>query len=77
MNSAQMNNTDKVVEYVMKAGEPEKIIDAMYLVVLSRQPTAAETKKMKDFAASEQFSTKAYSDLLWVLLNSGEFLFNH
>ena len=63
----------------MKAGEPAKTSSrAMYLTVLAaatRRP--AESQKMTDYAAADKFSSKAYADLLWVLLNSGEFLFNH
>jgi hypothetical protein len=61
----------------MKAGEPAKVIESMYLTVLARNPTPTEVKKMTDYAAADKFSSKAYGDMLWVLLNSGEFLFNH
>jgi hypothetical protein len=77
MNSSQTNNSSALVAKLMKAGEPAKVIDELYLTVLSRQPTPGEVKKLTAFAAESNFSTKAYSDLLWVLLNSGEFLFNH
>lgn len=77
MNSPQIMDSSKTVTALMRAGTPEKIIEEMYLTVLSRKPTDTDVKKMKDYAAGDKFSTKAYSDLLWVLLNSGEFLFNH
>ena len=77
MNSGAISNSNALVTRLMKAGEPEKVIDSMYLTVLSRQPTAAEVQKMTAYAAADKFSTKAYSDLVCVLLNSGEFLFNH
>lgn len=77
MNAAQLNDTAKTVTALMKSGTPENVIESLYLTVLSRQPTSSETKKMKDYAATEKFSAKVYGDLLWVLLNSGEFVFNH
>ncbi len=77
MNGYQTNDNAALVSKLMKAGEPAKVVEAMYLTVLSRQPNAAEVKKTTEYAAAANYSTKAYSDLLWVLLNSGEFLFNH
>ena len=78
MNSAQMNDTAAVVARLMKAGgESEQIIEGLYLRVLSRKPTPAETKRMTAYVAGEKDTTKAYADLMWVLLNSGEFVFNH
>ncbi|MCE9533545.1 MAG: DUF1549 and DUF1553 domain-containing protein [Planctomycetes bacterium] len=77
MNSQQISNTTATVAKLMKAGEPAKIIESMYLTALSRNPTPEEVKKMTDYAAADKFSAKAYGDLLWVLLNTGEFLFNH
>ena len=53
------------------------MIEDMYVTVLSRNPTQAEVKKMIDYAGADKFSAKVYNDVLWVLLNSGEFLFNH
>ena len=32
---------------------------------------------MTAYVAGEQDTAKAYADLMWVLLNSGEFVFNH
>ena len=78
MNSNQINDTSATVAKLKKANDtPEKMIEGMYLTVLSRKPTQAEVKKMTDYAAADKYSAKAYSDLFWVLLNSGEFLFNH
>lgn len=77
MNSGQTNRSNAVIATAMKAGEPEKVIESLYLTVLSRYPSATETKKMKDYAAKDQLTPKAFGDLLWVLLNSGEFMFNH
>jgi hypothetical protein len=77
MNSALTNATGSIISKAMKQGEPEKVIESLYLTVLSRVPTAKETEKMKAYAATSEFSAQGYRDLLWVLLNSGEFMFNH
>jgi len=77
MNSALTNYTGPIVGKAMKQGEPEKVIESLYLTVLSRVPTAKETEKMKAYAETTGFSAEGYRDLLWVLLNSAEFMFNH
>lgn len=78
MNSVQMNDTTAVVARLMKAGGgTEKIIESLYLCVLSRKPIPAETKRMTAYVAGAKDAAKAYADLMWVLLNSGEFVFNH
>lgn len=54
-------------------------VDALYLETLSRSPTAAERARfaqhVKNAAASDR--DQALADVLWALLNSSEFLFNH
>ena len=54
MNSQQMNNTDAVVKMLMKDAKPEQVIEGMYLRMLGRPPTAAETKRIAGYVAAEQ-----------------------
>ncbi|MEZ6130487.1 MAG: DUF1553 domain-containing protein [Planctomycetaceae bacterium] len=55
---------------------PADIIDELYLATLSRHPTAAEQQLMRQ--AFEQSDRRAAGeDVLWALLNSREFVFNH
>ena len=78
MNEELVNDTAAVVARLMQVeGSSEQIIEGLYLRVLSRKPTPAEIKRMTAYVAGEQHATKAYADLMWVLLNSGEFVFNH
>ena len=77
MNSAQTNQTAEIIDGLMKAGGPEKVIEGLYLRVLSRKPTDAEVKRLQQFVAGERDQAKGYREVMWVLLNSAEFLFNH
>jgi hypothetical protein len=77
MNSSQMNDTTGVVSGLMKMGGPEKVIEGLFLRVLARRPTEVESKRMQAYVAGDKDSARAYGDLMWVLLNSGEFMFNH
>jgi hypothetical protein len=78
MNSKELNNTAAVVARVRKAADgPDAVIEGLYLRALARRPTAAEAARVRSYVAGAPDADKAYGDLLWVLLNSGEFLFNH
>lgn len=54
-------------------------IAALFLATLSREPTTDErelfTKHIETYAHSDR--AKAFSDILWALLNTAEFAFNH
>jgi len=55
----------------------DEIVDELYLGSLSRFPTSDERIKTKYFVDAVENKTEAYQDLLWTLLNSREFMFNH
>lgn len=50
-------------------------VESLYLTTLSRFPTPAERKRMLDHVTDA--NPDALGDVLWVLLNSSEFLVNH
>jgi hypothetical protein len=61
------------------AGRPEKQIEAAYLAVLTRRPTAEETEyfvaRLKD--NKDRNRQQAMEDVYWTLANSTEFSWNH
>lgn len=57
-------------------GTPEVKIGLLYLAVLSRRPTADETRLLTDYVARHQGSEQAYAGALWILLNTSEFVLN-
>ncbi len=59
---------------------PPQIVSNLYYATLSRAPSDAELQKAMNFVnarESEVSRKKVLEDLMWVLLNSREFIFNH
>ncbi|WP_020468243.1 DUF1549 and DUF1553 domain-containing protein [Zavarzinella formosa] len=82
MNSPLMANgrllsaANRIAEVARPATTPDKAIEKLYLGTLSRRPSTDELKKMKDYVAKQTDPKQAYSDVMWVLLNSSEFTLN-
>ena len=55
---------------------PEAIIEAIFIRVLSRRPTAVEMTAMRELVAQNQ-APAVYEDIFAGLLASSDFLFNH
>jgi hypothetical protein len=53
------------------------IVDELYLTTVSRPPTSEETAKARSWISRAASPQEGLQDLLWALLNSREFLFNH
>jgi hypothetical protein len=83
MNSTKLNT--KVVASDGRArllaaskATPEEIIRDLYLSAYNRPPAAEELAlALKAFTAKDATRQSAAEDILWALLNSAEFVFNH
>src|SRR5262249_16537440 len=66
-----------VVDRLVKA-EPsaDKVIAGLYLAALSRRPTANEVEEAASYVSKYKTPREGYGSLLWVLLNSSEFILN-
>lgn len=63
---------------VRRGGEPRRIVEELYLTILSRFPTEHELGVVGDYLASGVATgPEAASDLAWALINSPEFLYRH
>jgi hypothetical protein len=56
---------------------PEQALDEIYLAALARHPTPTEQETALAYSKRQGDARRALEDLVWVLLNSQEFLFNH
>ena len=52
-------------------------VETLFLVVLSRKPTATEGKRFVEYIDRGGDPRKALADVFWALLNSAEFRLNH
>jgi hypothetical protein len=68
----------QVVTAMLKAGKkPGEIIDELFIRTLSRRPTETESRKMLSLVSANPGDKVGYDDVLWALVNSTEFEFNH
>jgi hypothetical protein len=67
----------RVAGLVAKKMPPESVIEELYLAALARKPTPEERKKVAEYMAKRPDLRRCLEDVLWTLLNSPEFLFNH
>jgi hypothetical protein len=67
-----------VVPALLKAGKkPNEIVDDLFIRALSRKPSDVESRKMLALVSANPGEKNGYDDVLWALVNSTEFEFNH
>jgi len=71
------NGEGRVARLIKDKQTDEQAIEELYLAALSRLPTAEEMGKSIVYVASGPNRQQSLEDVLWSLLNSKEFLFNH
>ncbi len=77
MNSPQLNGAAAVAQATKEGETPAGIIERLYLMALSRRPSAEEVQRMTQFVSRQSDPRTAYGDMLWALLNCSEFATNH
>jgi hypothetical protein len=67
----------RVARLVARKAQTADAVTELYLATLSRRPRSAELSTALRLIASAPKREEGLEDLLWTLLNSREFLFNH
>jgi hypothetical protein len=68
----------KRLQKQLDAGQkPAQVVETIYIACLSRKPSPEEMQKLEALLAAEPNVRNAVDDILWAVLNSREFLFNH
>jgi chromosome segregation ATPase len=69
---------DNVTERIAKLSDPRKAAEELYLAVLTRLPTEEEMAEIVNYLGDRgEDKNAAAQELVWGLLNSAEFRFNH
>ncbi len=81
-NSDEVENKlragDGLVAKLVKAKKATPaIVEELYLTAYARRPTKAEREKATAYVGKQANRQQALEDVLWVILNSKEFMFNH
>ena len=78
VNWKEFNLGGAVVKRLLDAKTPnDKVVEQLYLLSLSRLPTAAEKDRILRFVEKQTDRHAAFASVLWILINSSEFVFNH
>ncbi|MDP7276695.1 MAG: DUF1549 domain-containing protein [Planctomycetaceae bacterium] len=77
MNNATLHrklNNGRLKKQLVMVKAPRALLNRLYLAVLSRRPTSREISRGLDHLMTVKNRAEAVEDLLWVLVNSTEFL---
>jgi hypothetical protein len=78
MNSQQFNEATPTLDKSMQAGaSTDKVIESLFLATLSRYPTDDETTRLSAYVAKKKDQKAGYAGVLWLLINSAEFVSVH
>ena len=71
------NDSGRLAKAVAANKSDDEIMDELYLATFSRLPTADERQAVRDLISGVKSRREAWEDVLWTLLNTAEFSFNH
>src|SRR5262249_25670186 len=79
MNTSATTATRTAADHAIRTvgNEPARLVEQLFLMAVSRRPSAEESSRMRTFIAAAKNPNTAYNDILWALLNSSEFMLNH
>lgn len=82
LNSGEVQNkiasgNGRIASLLKAKKQDAEILEELYLLTLGRFPRADERREVLQYVASESDRKTAFEDVLWAILNTKEFLFNH
>ena len=75
--NAKIEKGDVIGNWLKASESPMDVAKRIYVTCYGREPTSKERTAMEQRFASSQDVEAELSDLLWAVLNSNEFIFNH
>jgi hypothetical protein len=78
LNGESLNQRPPLIDRLVRSGaDPKQAVESLYLATLARRPTPDEVELMSTYLARRADPAQGYAGVLWILLNSGEFILNH
>jgi hypothetical protein len=71
------SNSGRVARLVKEKTPPEKAIEELYLAAFARYPKEEDLRIAREHLARQKDQRRGLEDLVWALLNTQEFMFNH
>ena len=71
------SDTGRAAKLASDPRSDQEKIQELYRIALCRLPNDAELKTTLTYVSSKEHRREAYEDVIWSLINSKEFLFNH
>ena len=71
------DKTNRIAGFIKNKIPPEDAVRELYLVTFSRPPSDAEVAAAVSHVETAESPQQGFEDILWALINSREFLFNH
>lgn len=68
---------NRIGHLLARKGSDAEILGELYLRALSRPPSDATTEALLDHVTQSEDKRKAWEDVLWTVLNSQEFIYQH
>lgn len=72
----KLKSSECVLTDLLKKPDAE-VVETLFLSAFSRRPTAKEAAALLDQVKAAPKRDEAFQDVMWALLNSKEFMFNH
>jgi hypothetical protein len=71
------NGDGRVAKLIKAKATPEKAVEELYLAAFARYPTTKEKQTALAYLSERKDLRRGLEDLVWALLNTREFMFNH
>src|SRR5262249_23861652 len=77
VNDRLRNANNRIGKLLAKKLSDKEMLEELYLVTLSRFPTAEDAKTILEHVSLSENKRLAWEDVQWALINAKEFLFRH